>query len=200
MMHRRHGFTLIEIMLVVAIMAILATIAMPRMRASFSQARLKRAARDVAGMMRFARNTAVLRELPCEVRFDPENGKYQLVLLDEYGDRIDDADGRRYRNRKRAKENPELSMGDDIAGVRRLPDGVYFAVIYSGAEPTEDTDLPRLIYYSDGSATAGTIAIQDDKEHALHVEVFRTTGMARVAPGLPVREPEGKTLYYGPKK
>jgi prepilin-type N-terminal cleavage/methylation domain-containing protein len=193
--HRR-GFTFIEIVLVVVILMVLAALAMPQMKGTFASTRLKRTARNIAGLLRFARNTAVLRELPCEIRFDPDNDKYQVVLIDEEGKPMEPPS----RRRRRRDETDSFTLGGDVVGVRTLPKKVHFAAIYSGAPLTEDTNRPRVIYYADGSATPATIAIQDEKGLAIRVEIFRTTGMARVARGLPIRPPKAQTLYYGPQR
>lgn len=199
MLGRRQAFTLLEILMVILIMGILVAITMPRMGGTFAIARLKASARDLAGMLRYARNTAVLREQPCEIRFDLDKGQYQLVLMDASGDIYNEKHPKRLA-RKRQEDTTAHVMGDDVAGVRQLPNRVNFTVIYTDAPLTEDTHRPRVIYYPDGSATPATIAIEDDRKHVISVEVFRTTGMARVSQGLPSQEPKAKTRYMGPKK
>ena len=185
--------------MVIMIIAVLFSVTLPRMSGTFGMARIKTAARDLTGMLRYARNTSVLRELPCEVRFDLEEGRYQLVLLDEKGD-IYEEKRSSHRGRRRIGKETVSVVSDDVAGVRHLPKRVNFSVIYTDAPLTDDTNRPRVIYYPDGSATPATIAIQDEKKHAISVEVFRTTGMARVSKGLPVKEPKAKTRYMGPEK
>ncbi len=196
MTQRRRGFTFIEIMMVMVIVMLLLAISLPRLQGSWQKARLKRAGRDIAGMLRYARNAAVLRELPCEVRFDPEESLYQFVMLDEFQQPIEQ---KRRRRRRRPEDKIDFSVGGDVAGVRRLDD-VYISAIYTAAPLTEDTERPRIIYYADGSATPATIVLQDSKDRAINVEVYRTTGMARVELGVPEKEPKARTLYYGPKK
>jgi type IV fimbrial biogenesis protein FimT len=57
----RRGFTMIELMIVVAIVAILATVAMPSMRDIVVRARLKTAAGDLHTSLMFARSEAIKR-------------------------------------------------------------------------------------------------------------------------------------------
>lgn len=197
-MHGRKGFTFIEITVVIFIVCIMAAISIPRMKGTFVDVRLKGAARDVTALLRYARNVAVLRELPCQVQFDVEKDTYELVLLNASGDEVQEKRSRR----RSGKDNNKLSIGDDVAGERNLPKDVHFAMIYTSAPLNADSKLPCVTYYPDGSATPATIAIQDEKAHAISVEIFQTTGMARVQKGLPP-EDEGKPknrYYYGPKK
>jgi type II secretion system protein H len=192
-MKRQAGFTLIEIMLVVMIIAVMTGISMPLMKGTFQSARIKAASREVAGFLRLARNTAVLRERPCEIRFNLEKDQYWLVLLDENANEED------LNKRQERRERQELKIGEDAASVHELPKDVHFAVIYSGASVTEDKKLPRVIYYADGSSTPATIVVQDKKKRAFNIEVYQTTGMARVEEGMPVQLPDKSKLYYGPK-
>ena len=192
-MQGRKGFTFMEIMVVLMILAGLAMISLPRMKGMFFAVRSKAAARDVTALLRYARDVAVLRELPCMITFAPQKDIYELVLLDENGE----AAKKDHQWRRRRDKQQSFSIGEEARGPRRLPQDVHFAAIYTAAPLTED-DLPCVIYYPDGSATAATVAIQDDKENAVSVEIFQTTGMARVEKGLPVRNPPKQRLYYGP--
>ena len=192
-MKDRQGFTLLEIMVVVVIIAMLATLSLPKMKGSFQTARLKSGARELSGFFRFARNTAVLRERGCEIRFDLEKDRYWLVLLDENGVEED------LNKRQEQKEKKQFSISEEFSGIRVLPKDVHFNVIYSGAPPTEDKKLPRVVYYQDGSATPATIVIQGAKKLSFNIEIYQTTGIARVEPGTPLNVRDKEKLYYGPK-
>jgi type II secretion system protein H len=192
-MKRRAGFTLLEVTVVMVIVLLLSALAIPRMGGTLAEARLKQSARDVTGLLRFARDYCVVTEGTCEVRIDPDRDAYQFVAFDEEGRRVEP------RNSRRPDERQRMAMGDDVSDVRQLPKDVHFARIYSEAPLTEDTKLARVMYYPDGSATPATIAIQDDKQRAITVQVFRTTGMARVTVGMPLDLPTETKLYYGPK-
>ncbi|HOR28258.1 MAG TPA: GspH/FimT family pseudopilin [Candidatus Sumerlaeota bacterium] len=195
MERRRRGFTFFEIMLVIVIVGILTAVALPRMRGTYRRSQLTAAARELVGLMRYARNAAVLRELPVQIVFDLEEQRYQLIPLDENQERAEERTGRR---RRRSEEGETRFTTDtDTGGVRRLTKARITA-LYTDAPPEEKTDLPRIIYYADGSATPATIVVQDGPDHALHVVIYRTTGMAKVEPGVPEEEPETRTLFYGP--
>ncbi len=176
--YRSTGFTFIEIMFVVIIMTTLATLSFPRMKGSYLKTRINKAARDVVGALRMARNTAVIRELPCEVRFDVEKDEYRLVLLDEYFEEIEQRRKRTYR-----RKNSTYFASVETLSTRRLPSEVHFDTIYSSTDLTRD-DEARVIYYPDGSATPTTISIRDESNLDISVEIYRTTGMARVEDGI----------------
>ena len=194
--NRARAFTFFEIMIVISIVAILAAITMPRLKSTLAKVRVKSAARKVTGLLRYARTAAILGESTCEVRFDLEKDSYELTLHDKSGEPIK-TKTRRSR-RKRERSSPVL--GDDARGPRFLPKDVHFVMVATAAPLTDGRKgLPRVIYYSDGSATPATISIQDKNERAISVEIYRTTGMTRIEPGLPQEKPKAQTLYYGPK-
>jgi len=62
------GFTLIELMVVVALMAIIATIAVPSFRGLIESNRLKSTTNEVLGTLNYARSEAVRRGEPVSVR------------------------------------------------------------------------------------------------------------------------------------
>lgn len=183
---RLRGFTFIEILFVIAIMAMLLAMAVPKMRGMFSRGEIEVGAREVAALLRTARHAAIVRGDGAELRIDPEGGRYQVVLthLEEEG--IPLAEAKRRHGHRRKTDAPEFRLSDDASGTRTLPDKVFFTLVHSSAPPTEDHELPRIIFYPDGSATPGVIGIQNEAGKALKIEIYRTTGMAMVGVGKPV--------------
>ncbi|MBF0102728.1 MAG: GspH/FimT family pseudopilin [Desulfobacterales bacterium] len=73
------GFTLIELMIVFAIIAIISTIAMPNIRLMINNSRLNEAARDIQGVIQLARSTAIRRNINVGINFTTgigNNGTY----------------------------------------------------------------------------------------------------------------------------
>lgn len=68
MSHRNSGFTLIELMIVVALMVIIATFAVPSFQRLIESNRLKSTTNDVLGTLNYARSEAVRRGEPVAVR------------------------------------------------------------------------------------------------------------------------------------
>ena len=68
------GFTLVELMVVIAVLAILATIAIPGFQGIVAQNRATSAANELQATLQFARSTAIAQSLPvtvCPADFDP---------------------------------------------------------------------------------------------------------------------------------
>ena len=79
------GFTLVEILLVVAIIAVSLGVAVPQFAKSFRGARLRQSARTVESMHRQAKARAVLDQSHAALFFDAVKGTVELVVLQENG-------------------------------------------------------------------------------------------------------------------
>lgn len=198
-MRRRGGFTLIEIILVIMIVMLLGAIALPKIGSTMQHLRLRQGGREVASVMRLARDSAVVRNSPVEVIFMMKNkgaDEYQLVLLQDDMERIKPTQRRSWHRGEGLLSIP----GPEWLRVRELPKDVCFSQISSSAPLTEDKRRPRIIFYPDGSATGGTICLQDTRDRAMSIEIYRATGLAHVEDKAPPVKLATRTLSYGPRK
>ncbi len=77
---RESGFSLIELMIVVGLVAVLAAISVPVIAGAISQYELLTSGQQVVSTIRAARLQAVSRNQVLKVRFDfPADGQYQVV-------------------------------------------------------------------------------------------------------------------------
>lgn len=108
-MRQAAGFTLIEILIVVALISVLAGTAAPIVAEGIRQYAINSAGQQVASTIRAARFQAVARNQTLAVRFDyPAAGQYQVV---------DTA-------------TPPNAVGE----VQRLPDGITFGVGFTNLQ------------------------------------------------------------------
>lgn len=83
MRHRRHGFTLVEVVLVVVIAGLIGAIAVPRYAQSLTRYSADAAAQRLVADLNYARNRAAARSKAVVVNFDPATDTYTLDGLDD---------------------------------------------------------------------------------------------------------------------
>jgi type II secretion system protein H len=73
------GLTLIETLMVLLVMGIAATLAVPALHSVFTETKIDSAATWLMGDMRYAQSLAILTQQPHAVVFDPANNAYRLT-------------------------------------------------------------------------------------------------------------------------
>lgn len=87
---KKYGFTLVELMIVIAIMAILSAIALPNFQTFMAQRRLNGAVRQVFGDLMSARQRAITENRNIGVVFSSNNHSY-TIFADTDNDGIADS-------------------------------------------------------------------------------------------------------------
>ncbi len=83
--HRQAGFTLLELMIVIVVIAILTAIAVPNIINWLPNYRLKAAARDLYSNMQKAKMEAVKRNVTVVLDFVPATNRYEMFVDDGAG-------------------------------------------------------------------------------------------------------------------
>ncbi len=82
--HSDNGFTLIEVMIVLALIAILSSITMPSLRGFAASTRLKSSAHAVRDMLNFARDMSITERTAYFVVFDFDQNHYWLASSETF--------------------------------------------------------------------------------------------------------------------
>jgi prepilin-type N-terminal cleavage/methylation domain-containing protein len=80
-MHRNSGFTLTELMVTIAVVAILASLAVPNFIAWLPNYRLQSGAEEIQSTLQLARITAIKENATATVAFNTANETYQASVL-----------------------------------------------------------------------------------------------------------------------
>ena len=79
-MHKNSGFTITELMVTIAVIAILASLAIPNFIAWLPNYRLRSGAEEIQSTLQFARLTAIKRNATATVTFDIANETYRASV------------------------------------------------------------------------------------------------------------------------
>lgn len=80
-MNRRAGFSLLELVVVLAVLALSAGVVVPRLAAGVTTTPAEAVVEDVTEVVRSARRWALARGTEAEVRLDPESGRWRIDIL-----------------------------------------------------------------------------------------------------------------------
>jgi len=157
------GFTLVELLLVVIVIAILSAVSVPRLSGSYNHMELEEAARQVAALAEFGRERAILDETTYALSLDEDRREFRLSReeFDEYGIP-------RFR--------PVLSSECRV----RLPERVSVLDVRSSYDGSGGGRLG--CFWPGGQADELTVALANRKGERCEVVVHETIGVAVVAP------------------
>jgi prepilin-type N-terminal cleavage/methylation domain-containing protein len=176
------GFSLLEVLVAISIMAIVAGAAIPLAHGSVDRSRTAAAAHYMAGRIAMARFEAVKRSAFVAIRFVQTSGAYRFRAY------VDgNANGVR-------SEDIASNIDRAIAGEEQLDHyfhGVAFGIqpdvtpIDPGppldpADPIQIGASPLLSFSPNGSCTSGTLFIRGQRASQFAVRVLGVTGRSRV--------------------
>ena len=175
------GFTLLELLLALAITAIVLGMSVPMTASALDEMRAAMAARYVEGRIMNARMLAVRRSTSVALRFEPSGSDYRLAeYVDGNGNGIRSAEIAAGMDRRLA---PPQLLRDEfplvVFGLRAgIPD-------LDGRRSTADSDGVRigasriLTLGSDGTATSGTLYLHS-RRGQFAIRILGATGRTRV--------------------
>ncbi len=152
MKRSKQGFTLIELMIVMAILGITLGYVGPRIYGGLFTSGMDKAARDITAMIQFARSNAITQHRDYLVRFDLDEARVGVY------------------------PRPETSgMMPEMLKERKLPEGVRFQSVKSPYQPTRQQGFFELKVTPDGIVEQGVIYLENylsDNVHTLEVKPF----------------------------
>lgn len=146
------GFSLLEIMVVVVLLAAASAIVLPSFSGAFASLQVETAGRDMATVMKQARSYSVGRQRPFRI----------MIALNEY-----------------SSEAVEYVMADEYGRAMKvfsLPDGVRFV----SAERHGDTMSAGVSFYPSGRSSGGVFYLSNEQGRQVRIIVDPITGFSVV--------------------
>lgn len=176
MMCENSGFTLIELMIIVSILAIISFMVVPNFLETIKKNKVRHAASEIAENISLARSYGIKEAVrQYLIAFDPGNDRY-LFGFDTNGDSVPDGFSLGdTRSVDLSSYSPEISFGSDA------PNGPAASLVCGGAIPGNGISgwgaPPVLTFGSDGSVPSlGCVFIRDQSGNNFLVSVESVVG------------------------
>jgi type II secretion system protein H len=173
---RQAGFTLLELVVVLFILALATALVAPGFRRSFGLLPLKAATRDIAALCRFARTQAINHQGVLEVVLDRRTNTYWLRGPQWIVGRLGGVE------QVAAVEDPEQPWQARMqqAHVRSLPSGVTLKSVVLDTGPLREDERGSIAFFPQGSSTGGEVWVLDEKGRGYQIVIDPSIGRVRV--------------------
>ncbi len=152
---RRLGFTLIELMLVLAVIAISSALVWPTVSTLYGGASLKAVSRNVMNLVKFTRSTAVTRNWICRMEWNPASRQWAVTAETKAGTNP----GEFTRVPVPANIREMVPKGIVIFPLRVLRAGIQMEEAYSIEFRPDGTCDEAFVYLGDAQGRMYTVAL-----------------------------------------
>ncbi|WP_175517436.1 prepilin-type N-terminal cleavage/methylation domain-containing protein [Planctomicrobium piriforme] len=202
----RFGFTLLELLLVLAILGIMATLSWPRLLTTLKQQTLQGNVEQVRQVLDHARVRAVEEGRTLQLRFEPHGRRY-VVLPQEPADQTAAASTTTTFSKAGPRVEPFriYQLAEDchfhvdnalLSGQTTVSErlGDPWTSQIENAMGAQDVSWSApILYYPDGSATDGKLVVMDRSRRYIKLNVRGLTGAVYAAPQALMSEKLGET-------
>ena len=150
---------MVELLVVLFLIGLMLSIAVPSFIHTVETLKFKATARKIVSTLRYARNTAVFKQMSQAVGFDIDNNLYYLE-----GQKIDEDEDPLSRNIKTFKLPSDVSIKSMEMVKERIESG-----------------KGNILFYPDGSSSSGAIVVRNKRtDEGFRIEVDIFTGLTQV--------------------
>ena len=179
---KNQGFTFIEIMLVIVVIAVLGALILPDLSRSIRGNRLKTASRTVVSTGKYARSLSVMRQQEMVLTFDLDAGTIAAHGFKEVGaDVEDEGEAGGFDAPLPEVEDPD---GSDTPSVRfseseveRTLDRVVIELVRLGNGLDITSGQAHVLYYPNGRSDRYEVLVRDQSGDAMLIKVDSLSGV-----------------------
>jgi prepilin-type N-terminal cleavage/methylation domain-containing protein len=177
---RRVGFTLIEIMIVVAIMGIVLTMGVPIVYKAWHKAPMTQAISELIEVCSHARALAILQGRQVDVVFHPREGRFEVSSSPAPKAGPTTSPAAPPAAAAALPTSSGAAPGSGLSG--RLPEKVLIELMDINKLPHEfrDDEVARVRFYPNGTCDELTLILVSDQNERREITLEITTGLASV--------------------
>jgi len=171
----RNGFTLIEIMIVVTIMAIVMTMSVPMIYHILHKEGLRKSVADVFEVCQNARRFAITQGTMTEVVFHPKERRFEVAGAGASRSRAEgEGEGAMPADTNPAHATPGSGMSGQFS------DNLTIEMLDVNLIEYRDADVARVRFYPNGTCDELTLILHSDLNEWRKIWLEVTTGLADV--------------------
>jgi type II secretion system protein H len=155
-----HGFTLIELMVVLVILALLAGMIAPSAVSALRRSGVESQGEKLVEMLRFAQRYAVTSRHAVEANFDSRQGRCWVASINTTFPWVEEE----------GRDMPE------ILATLKLPDNILLNVRPDPASRSSENPWQTISFKSDGRAESALLRLTDDRGTVVEVMVMESDG------------------------
>jgi prepilin-type N-terminal cleavage/methylation domain-containing protein len=164
----RYGFTLVEMLVVIAIIAIGSSVGVGFYTGTFGRLQVERAARDLLLTAKYGRIKAIEQQRRCKIELDATNGGFWLVV-----DQLNEE----------TEQTEQTIVRDFYSKPVEFAETVKFEEIQITPIGSEETsEETAIVFLPNGTSQSAVIQIGNGKNHYT-VSICAATGRARIYQG-----------------
>lgn len=158
---KKRGYSLIELVVVLAIMSLLAALVTPSLSRFLKGVEFKATAKRVGGILRYCRSEAVNQGHVVQILFSPSSREIKIQSKD-----ISDPYG----------EGKETSI---LIKSYNLPKGIRLEKIDSISEPSH-SEITLFEFYPNGGSNGGSLLLENEDRNRFSIDVHFLTGVVKI--------------------